>query len=75
MSRPPAKKLPRAVLALMVAGALLFAATGAFVVAPWLFPRKPGEMSVAQVAVTTGMGMFGARVGVGLGNRFVSRGR
>lgn len=73
MSRPPAKKLPPMVLLLMVVGAILFAATGSFVIAPSLFPRKPGEFSVASVLLAGVMGAFGAAVGVGLGSRFVAR--
>ena len=69
MSRPPAKKLPRAVLALMFLGAAAFAATAAFVVGPWLLPRQPGEFSLAQMALTTGSGVAGALVGAGIGNR------
>jgi hypothetical protein len=73
MSRPPAKKLPRAVFAMMLAGAAVFAATAAFVLGPWLLPRKPGEFSIAQMMLTTGAGMFGALVGAGLGNRLAVR--
>jgi len=73
MARPPAKKLPPALLASMAVGAVLFAATGAFVVAPMLFPRKPGEFAVLPVIVTTLMGMFGSLVGVGLGSRLLAR--
>jgi hypothetical protein len=73
MSRPPAKQLPKALLALAAVGAVLFAATGSFVVAPWLFPRKPGEFAIAPVLVTTLMGMVGAMVGVGLGSRLLAR--
>ncbi len=73
MARPPAKKLPPALLAAMAVGAVVFAATGAFAVAPWLFPRKPGTFSVAQVALTTVAGMVGAIVGVGLGKRLTRR--
>lgn len=69
MPRSPDRSLPRAVLALMAVGAVVFAATGAFVVAPALFPRKPGEFAVAPVIVTTVMGMLGSLVGAGLGRR------
>lgn len=69
MARPPATKLPPAVFALMLLGAAAFAATAAFVLGPWLLPRRPGAFSLAQMALTTGSGMFGALVGAGIGNR------
>ena len=73
MPRPPAKKLPRAALALMLVGAAVFAATAAFVLGPWLLPRKPGEFSVAQMILTTGAGMAGALVGASLANRLIAK--
>jgi hypothetical protein len=69
MARRPAKKLPTAVLVAMTGGAVVFAATAAFVLGPWAFPRNPGEFSLARMALTTGAGMFGALVGAGLASR------
>lgn len=69
--KQPAKQLPKAVLAAMLGGAAVFAATAAFVLGPWLMPRKPGEFSVAQMLFTTGAGMVGALVGAGIANRLV----
>jgi hypothetical protein len=73
MARPPAKKLPPVVLAFMAAGAVVFAATGTFVVAPALFPRRPGAFAVAPILVAGVLGMFGGLVGVGLGSRLFMR--
>ena len=73
MARPPAKKLPPAVLACMAAGAVVFAATGTFVIAPSLFPRRPGEFAVAPILLAGVMGMLGGLVGVGLGSRLFTR--
>lgn len=73
MARPPAKTLPKAVLATMLGGAAVFAATAAFVLGPWLLPRKPGEFSAAQMLLTTGAGMAGALVGAGLANRLLAK--
>ena len=72
MNRPPARRPSLPILVIAAVVALIFAATGTFVVAPWLFPRKPGEFSIPQVMLTGFLGMFGGLVGVGLGQRLLS---
>jgi len=67
------KKLPPAVLACMVVGALAFAATATFVIAPAVFPRRPGEFALGPILLGGVMGTFGGLVGVGLGSRLFMR--
>lgn len=72
MNRPPVRRPSPAILLIAGLGAITFAATGTFVLAPWLFPRKPGEFSIPQVLLTGFLGMFGGLIGVAIGQRLFS---
>lgn len=69
----PGNKLSPAVLACMAVGAIVFAATATFVIAPAVFPRRPGEFAVGPILLSGVLGMFGGLVGVGLGNRLFGK--
>ena len=52
---------------LALVGAVVFGLVGSLIVGPALFPKEPGQFSVAQVLCAGAGGGLGAALGVALG--------